>query len=237
MIDFCPSPESYAAQLAKYISDPSKIRSLTMYQWGRAPSLERCRALRDKHVKPKRDKEIARIHEGEFKCGHSRAELNTYWTESGTQTCKTCRREMQRRAHQRRRDGMRARERLQKLSEECAKEVQMRTKESAEVLERIATLNTLFFDELVMKVAHLFALTPENILGESRARRFVLARVVIVRLALDRGASRSNIAKKMNRKCHSSIIHLEQRFDGYARLFPMVQEVYDALKQPEGAAE
>lgn len=38
-------PHNYARQLARYMRDPSKVRAGTMYQWGRAPTIEQCREL------------------------------------------------------------------------------------------------------------------------------------------------------------------------------------------------
>lgn len=230
MIDLCPTPESYAARLARYISDPSTIRVRTLQQWGRAPSLERCRALREKHIAPKRDKEIMRIHEGNFKCGHSRKESNTYWTESGTQTCKQCRREAYRRAKQRQRESERLQFEMETLSREAAEEiVKARSKELEEAAETSA-LNGIFADELMGMVCRLFDIAYADLIGTKRSRRFVIARIVVVKLLLERGYSRKRIAHRMNRKCHSSIIHLEGLYDEYSKIYPLMANVYEALR-------
>ena len=51
MIDFDHStPSSFARYLASYVSDPSTIRARTIDQFGRAPSVDECRAMREAHL-------------------------------------------------------------------------------------------------------------------------------------------------------------------------------------------
>lgn len=44
------TPVAYATYLARYIADPSTIRVRTLEQFGRAPTLARCRKLREDYL-------------------------------------------------------------------------------------------------------------------------------------------------------------------------------------------
>lgn len=233
MIDYSPSPEAYASNLARYISDPSTIRARTIEWWGRAPSVERCKALRAKHVAKVSEgetREIYKVHTGAFSCGHDRSEENSYWMETGTQVCKTCRRarmaEAQRRLREKKRKDMEAINRILKAEKELAE----RKRREANEAERIERLNSVFVNELAAKVCEVLSCAQEDFYGQSRSKHLVMARSVFVRLMRDKGASFPQIARRLHKKCHTSIIHLNDRFEAYCEEHPHIRSAYEALK-------
>lgn len=228
MIDYAPNPEAYASKLARYIADPSTIRARTMEFWGRAPSLERCRVLREKHSKPIRKREAVKLYQGSFQCGHSRSETNTYWNEDGVQTCKTCHREEQRLIRKLEREQEKLRQELEALALRKAK--QEDAKQLAALTENVAERIGLFTDDLIAEVARHMKVSYLDVMSESRKTDFVLARAVITQILLDRGLSFVSIAKRLKRKCHSSVRNLHLNWEKYCEEFPHVKSVYEALR-------
>ncbi len=233
MIDYSPSPEAYASNLARYISNPSTIRARTLEWWGRAPSVERCKALRDKHVQKVsfgESREIYKAYKGNFQCGHERSEENSHWLETGTQVCKTCRRERmaeaQRRSREKKRKDREAIERILKAEKKLAE----RKRRESEAEYRKERLNSVFVNELVAKVCDVFCCSQEDFYGRKRSKHLVIARSVFVRLMRDREASYPQIQRRLRMKCHTSAINLNSRFDHYCAEYPHVRSAYKALK-------
>lgn len=93
------SPTAYAAAIARYISDPSTIRARTIDAWGRAPSVDACKALRATALEERdefsrywaaRSTEQKDRHTPEnYPCGHERSMENT-WHNGDREKCREC---------------------------------------------------------------------------------------------------------------------------------------------------
>jgi hypothetical protein len=93
MIDYSASPRHYAQHIAKHIKDPSTIRVRTLEHWGRAPSIEQCRAIRQRIEQANRKDwlNLAPDHKDvEFTCGHERIPENCRILIDGTVECRQC---------------------------------------------------------------------------------------------------------------------------------------------------
>lgn len=99
LADLAQTPREYAGLIARYISDPSTIRTRTMDQFGRAPSLEDCKGLRqaalDRIERFRIDCEARStdlkkpVMLDTFECGHERSMENT-WLKGNRERCFKC---------------------------------------------------------------------------------------------------------------------------------------------------
>ena len=132
-------------------------------------------------------REIYKVHTGAFSCGHDRSEENSYWLETGTQVCKTCRRarmaEAQRRLREKKRKDMEAINRILKAEKELAE----RKRREANEAERIERLNSVFVNELAAKVCEVLSCAQEDFYGQSRSKHLVMARSVLSALCATKG--------------------------------------------------
>lgn len=90
--------------------------------------------------------------------------------------------------------------------------------------------------EVLDAVVEVFGISLADLKGRGKAREYVLARAVAVRLIRDRvwedGAPRHSlpmIGRYLGRD-HSTICHALDNFDRYARRWPEVDEAYQALR-------
>lgn len=90
--------------------------------------------------------------------------------------------------------------------------------------------------KIVSAVAEQFKITPDDILGDGRARVFVLARSVAVKLMSEvtfatgeRRFSLTKIGQIMNRD-HSTISHSIQQFSMRIERYPAMREIYEGLR-------
>ena len=218
MIDYDYStPTSYASHLAKYISDPSTIRARTLDQFGSAPPVSAIREMRAKLTKP-----VNRIgiHTGRFRCGHPRTHENTVWLANDNDVCLQCRGEKQREEFERRKviEAQREAEKARKLREA---ELQIKAANVRRVGARPPVT-----DELLVDVAQAYMLTVADLLGPSRLPLIVRARSVVARVLAEGGMSKPNIARRLNKACHSTIIHMLNTWDARAKYNPDMLEVY-----------
>lgn len=89
---------------------------------------------------------------------------------------------------------------------------------------------------VIRAVAQSFGLTPADIKGTARNRHYVCARMVASRLLRDLTWKTSGLPRfslpqigRLMGRDHSTIIHHLDVFDVYARKYPMMREVYEAL--------
>jgi hypothetical protein len=183
-----------------------------MSHFGRAPSRSQIESLLNKP---------APAAPRPFKCGHDRSDGNTYWTDTGSEQCRTCRRTMEATAQKQYRERQkRQRTKMPAFSVAPVEELQPIVVDPDK-----ARLSSLTLE----KVAKAFRLEPADLLADRRQMRLVVARAVVVRIMRDRGASYPLIAKRLNKICHSSIRNLDLKFDAYCKRFPEVLAIHKAL--------
>lgn len=224
------TPATYAAHLAGYISDPSTIHIRTREQFGRAPSIEECRKLREKVTAPARSRKG--IHTGRFPCGHDRSDENTIWPTLNHDACKQCsevQKGLNAEAMAKRERTMR--ERREAIDAERAREIALRRAELA-AAERAGRTGPrpLVTDELLADVAYAYGITVSELLGPNRDRRLICARAVVAKVLRDRDVSMPMIAKKLRKVCHSTIRNLLNTWDQRAMQNPHMITVYRRVK-------
>ena len=83
------------------------------------------------------------------------------------------------------------------------------------------------FKRLVASVAADFGITLKDVIGKGRARRFLLARLVVTKLCIEQGMSCANIGRRMGDRDHSTILHQRDVFEHYAKMYSIVQDSYE----------
>lgn len=203
-----------AEHLASYISDPSTIRIRVLEHFGRAPSVEECRKIRARVSSARSAKEQPRRvqHDySKFACGHSRDLDNITLRPNGTESCKTCRRALEVKAAAR------------------AAAQQQTVAERAQSLWSKPITRPRLVDETLDVIASAFGLTTGELIGEDRHRHIVDARAVAVMVFLQSGNSLPWIARKLRRKCHTTIINLRDTWDHRCKRNPSLLAVYKAV--------
>lgn len=80
---------------------------------------------------------------------------------------------------------------------------------------------------LAASVGADFGVTAADIIGKNRARKFILPRVVVVKLCIEQGMSCAGIGRKMSGRDHSTILHSRDIFEPYAALYPTMRASYE----------
>lgn len=93
---------------------------------------------------------------------------------------------------------------------------------------RAGQTSDLPFSELAQSVAADFGITVADLKSGSRLPHLIDARAVVILILHERGLSYPTIARLLNRKCHSTILHAVQTFDVYVRRNPLVSTSYMA---------
>lgn len=236
------TPLSYAAKLAGYISDPSTIRTYTLAEFGRAPTLEQCRNLRKAkeqekvviegyHISPYRFRPL-------FKCGHPETDDNIIIAENGNDHCKAChdakvakeQADWNRRVEARR---VMLAERAAAKEAKLAAESQKRQNEIQDALNKLieqpASERPKVASNIIQLVASRFRVIPADITGLSRKHILVDARCAVVILLRERGLSLPRIGDLLNRD-HSSILHLLRTAGKRSERNPMILKAVAALR-------
>lgn len=89
--------------------------------------------------------------------------------------------------------------------------------------------------EMVQIAAHACGVPPKCVLGQTRFRPAVLARMAVARALRDRGVSTPVIARAIGRSDHTTVINLLANFPAYSRRYWELNAAYDAIKQAEKA--
>jgi chromosomal replication initiator protein len=226
------TPTALAARLAEYISDPSTIRVRVLDHFGRAPSLDQCRKLREKAVAKR--KKVAEYHD-RFKSRCMKHDGPYYLDVHGMERCSTCLAEKQEASRKRMADANARRlERLeaerkarQEEAERKAEEKRRQQQEWNELAAK-ATTKPVLFSEIARAVCEAFQIAPSELLGFGRARYYVDARTAIVRILRRNGASYPMIGRRLKRD-HSSIVNLDHSYDMRVKRNPMIATVVERL--------
>ena len=206
------TPKTYAARLAGYIRDPSRVRVYTLREYGRAPSLAECRRLiQDRAPKPVRGR-----YEMPFECGHPRVEANIYEHESGKEQCATCR------------EKRLAADAIKRAERDRAKAAKAAARKGLAF--KLAPIETdiAFSGDVIKYVADRFKIKPADIIGKNRSQGFVCARAVVAYALRQRGKSYPWIGRLLNRD-HSTIINLVDTFEDRAKRNPIMLTVAERL--------
>lgn len=83
------------------------------------------------------------------------------------------------------------------------------------------------FKRLAASIARQMRVPTEDVLGPHRARKFMLARFVLTKLAIEQGMSCVQIGMKMGGRDHTTILNQRDKFDAYAAMYPQVRAVYE----------
>ena len=238
------TPTSYAARLATYISDPSTIRARTLEYFGRAPSVEQCRNLRNVEVNKRRLNDRAYKPVSERYIRHCRThpyDENEYAIDiNGNEHCVACIKEKQakeRAAELERIARWEAEQKARSVATERAKrsrkhEIEAEREGKIEPFiggrPRVAT-------ETIKTVCDLMGVSLDEVMADNRGKRLVDARSVCVKLfrSGERPLSYPQIARILGKACHSTIINLDDKFHDRAKANPRMWEVYDALMGAE----
>lgn len=93
------------------------------------------------------------------------------------------------------------------------------------------------FKVLAASVASDFGVTVADVCGNGRFRKFMLPRLVLTKLCLERGMSCCAIGRKMGGRDHTTILHQRDIFEAYARLYPEVARSYARHVELRDAAQ
>lgn len=235
MIDFCPTPESYAKKLAGYIKNPSTIRVRTLEYFGRAPSLERCQLMiAAKQTVPEWQRDdFVPVSLAKWSCNHEVNADNAYLKDDGEYGCLICRRvataEKTRREKEKRAQQAAKSERLEAARAELLKAAQSRrvvklNKREGETELRAAYAARVMYDCLnAICVAGHF--DPAKIIAQIRRSDLVVGRAALYRLAREYNLSTTEIGRHAKRD-HSSVINLlnndPQAFEAHPGMFERV---------------
>lgn len=228
------TPATYAAHLAGYISDPSTIHIRTREQFGRAPSVEECRKLREKVTAPANARKG--IYTGRFPCGHDRSDANTVWLSLNHDACKQCseaKRAQQEAMLTEKQKAQRDKRAREKVSlDHMAEERRARMASvAADRMREVGVGSAYFINELIACVAHAFLTTPEAVVSPSRWPREVCARSVISRILYERGnMSLPMIGRRLGGRDHSTVLNAINTFEKRAKAYPEMIAVYEALR-------
>lgn len=173
-------PRNYASQLARYIRDASKVRALTMNEWGRAPSLEECREL------------IADAH----------AQRAAYRAES--ERLGECDRDE---AHFRPAPTSTALDMQRSVESAEANRIELPDLSADDVP---TDVRPFFIDDAVEAIARAMKVTVADIMGPDRAKVFMQARQVAYWVLHQRGQSTAQIGRRLNRDHSSVINSLRR---------------------------
>ena len=211
MID--STPISYAKHLATYISDPAKIRALTLRYFGRAPSQDRCTAYRETHCN-KRGIRVEPVKWGKWSCGHERGGDNLSMSAAGRDKCRECAKIKA--------EATRASDRARKL-----RAAQRRLDKKP-----VAAVTCFQHDPtapaLLNTIAEAFGIAPADIMGPRRGQHFVDARAVAVVVLRTRGLTFTRIAPYIGRTDYSTAKNLFETFDVRARQRPLMLQTLQA---------
>lgn len=207
----CGGPVQYAERLATYIGDPSRIRSLTVREYGdkRAPSLKRCAELRALYLR--RREAFKALSEGpvdKFDPDNDNGEVFKV-------------------------ASLIPQERPPRYR--CGKLIDL-VKVEIEPLPRLPDeIPVPLGARIVALSAAQFNLTPAAIRSSSRLKNIVAARHVAVRVLRDQiedGQHRfslKQIAILVGRGCHTSIVDALKRYDAKAKIYPAMQEARERV--------
>lgn len=90
--------------------------------------------------------------------------------------------------------------------------------------------------EMMAIVAPICGVPASAIMGPTRLKPNVCARMAIAKALRERGLSLPRIAKMLGRTDHSTIINYLRKFDSYCVVYPETLRAYEAIKKAEARA-
>ena len=229
------SPVQYARHLASYISDPSTIRAHVKGEFGRAPSVDIIRKIREDHLKSAKLFAGYRISEYRyrpvFKCGHPETEDNIVIGLNGIDKCRQCEEEKARIAKAReanRREVLRRKLEQEKAVQEAARRVDME-KTLRTILETPPTNRPRLGTEVIRRVAEMFKMEPSDIIGKDRHEIYIDARCAVALIMRERGLSYPQIGRCMERD-HSTVINLTRKAAKRIERNPLILVALERLR-------
>lgn len=219
------TPIGLAARLAEYISDPSTIRVRVKEHFGRAPTVEQCRKLRQafenrpqKHVSyaDYKYRTNCRRHDGPYEMD-----------EDGFERCATCKEEKRRAELQRELDHIRRLQELRRQKE--AARIKLANQQISKALAKLKDRPLDECDVIIQQVCAVFGITRNELLGKSHKLHFVDARTVVVVALRKRGHSYPWIAKRLGGRDHSTIINLFKTQDTRLKRNPLVGRMIETI--------
>lgn len=181
-------PLTYAGQLARYMRDPSKVRACTMNEWGRAPTLEQCRAL---------------IEEAQ-------AERDRYKSESDRLDPKDIDE-----ADFVPKPTPFARDAQNRIEHKAAQDIKLAEPEPEAVNDDPEPQRSYFLSETVENVCRAMKVSVADVMGNARFRPIVRARHVVFYVLHQRGQSLAQIGRRMG--CdHTSVMYAMRIWDAKA---------------------
>lgn len=229
------SPVQYAKHLASYLTDPSTIRARVKDEFGRAPSVDIIRKIREEQVKS--SKLFAGYRTSDyryrplFKCGHPETEDNIVIGLNGIDKCRQCEEEKARIVKQReaeRREVLRRQLEQEKAVREAARRVDIE-KTLQTVLLDPPTNRPRLGTEVIRLVAEMFKMDPADIIGKDRRTIYVDARCAVVLIMRERGLSYPQIGRFMDRD-HSSIVNLTRNLAKRIERNPLILVALERLR-------
>lgn len=208
------TPDMYARNLARYISDPSTIRARTVEYFGhnKAPSLERCAQMRRRiEEQNRRDIEAAESRAGgnltKFPCQHPRTFENTI-ERRGHEVCSIC---------TGRREAL------------AAKRFRMSRGKMLWPPHYVPPSRKLSGTDFINELAVIFKLQPDQITGTFRSAHVVDARAIFARLMVHRGLSRTQIGRMLGGRDHSTICNLVDTWEKRCAANPELETIFARL--------
>ena len=233
MIEFT-SPVNYAKYLAGYISDPTTIRARVKEEFGRSPSVDIIRKIREEAVKSKRVEGFSLCesrYRPLFKCGHPETEDNIVIGLNGIDKCRQCEEEKARIAKAReanRREVLRRKLEQEKAVREAARRVDME-KALRTILETPPTNRPRLGTEVIRQVAEMFKMEPSDIIGKDRHEIYIDARCAVALIMRERGLSYPQIGRFMERD-HSTVINLTRKAAKRIERNPLILVALERLR-------
>jgi len=219
------TPLGYAKTLG-YISDPSTIRRRVLDWFDRAPSVEKCAAIRAKYLAvhaPDRDVDSVVLSKLRWRCAHEKTAENITVMESGQQVCRTCREEML----AIRQASRKPRHNESRLAEQKAKLAALGLSGD---LSPGRTLKAV-----IRNAAQGFGVEIEQMVGKDRSPFIVRPRFAASLVLYELGHSFNTIGRALGGRDHSTVRHGVNRARDIAASDPSYSAAIDALHRAVAA--
>jgi hypothetical protein len=186
------------AQSLAYLPCPSTIRAHVQSHFGRAPSIERCAAIRAAYVKertPRRKPDTVDSYKLKFRCKHPTSADNIYVMSTGSQVCATCKRD---------REETASRAQLQRWMDR--EERERRARERKRLLElEVGIPCGRSIRQIIENAAELFEVDVDDITGPLRIKRFYIPRFAVCMAAAAVNWPVVRIGRELGGRDHSTV--------------------------------
>lgn len=211
-------PVELAAHLATYIGDPTAIRARTMDHFGRAPTVEQCRNLRNAYLeRMEKARKALPCSEryGRFRCGHDQTDENTALMENGNGVCLTCL------------EVAEAKKKATAKRLEYKAPVKLFPSWYAPPI--VTGARPRVTSETLKLVAACFKMSVGELIGSGRSRQYIVARTIAVMLFRQSGASYPQIGRWLGGRDHTTIINMTKRWHDFCKADPSLKVLFQSL--------